>query len=73
MILSDSARQKVIDDKHIRLKLAVALNFTSGWILTRAYQNKPNGPLTTYAAIEVLQQELGMSKEEILQEASVNS
>ena len=63
-ILSDPA------NRPFRYRLAAALNFSEYWICKRIAQNKPNGPLTTLAAIRVISEETGLSQEEILEETS---
>ena len=67
MRLTETAIQK-IDDKEIRLKLALALGFTEQWIIASIAKNKENGPLTTYKALQVITKETGLRQKEILEE-----
>lgn len=50
------------------LKVAIALNFSEQWIVRLIKDNKDNGPLTTVAALRTLQEETGLSQEDILEE-----
>ncbi len=71
MILAPSLQERIIKTKSLRFKLSVALNFTSDWILTQAKRNKDNGPLTTFAAMEVIREETKLADEEILVASTV--
>jgi hypothetical protein len=48
-------------------KLMIGLEFTELWIKRLIDQNKNNGPLTTFRALEIIKQETGLSDSEILQ------
>jgi hypothetical protein len=69
MILSTTAIQSI--DRKTRRKLAAELDFTEYWIGKLLENNKPNGPLTTAKAIEVIGAETGLSRDEMLQEEEV--
>lgn len=56
------------DEKALRTRLALALNFTERWILKCIQENKPNGPLTTVAALKVIKKETGLKESELLEE-----
>jgi hypothetical protein len=58
---------KQINTRPIRLKLAIALNRSERWIEMSVINNKPNGILTTAAAIQVIKEETGLSDSEILE------
>jgi hypothetical protein len=70
--------QKVVDiigektdrAKAIRFRLALALSFTDVWIQRCIKANKDNGPLTTFKALNIIQNELGFPQEEILEESA---
>lgn len=57
---------KAINDKTIRLKLAMELKVTEQWIITLLGNNKENGPLTTAGAMRVIRQETRLSDDQIL-------
>ncbi len=59
---------KALKNQAIRLKLAIALGFSEQWINKVIEANKPNGPLTTMAAIKVLREETGLTDSELLEE-----
>lgn len=65
MKLSNKAIQN-IDNQQCRLRLALTLGFSETWVRGLIQKNKPNGPLTTIAALKVIQSETGMSQSEIL-------
>lgn len=64
---------KGLKNQALRLKLALALGFSEQWIVRVIDANKPNGPLTTAAALLVLREELGLSDREILDDVSVGA
>lgn len=64
MKLSKKAIRKI--DKTATLKLAIALGFTELWVSRLIKKNKPNGPLTTPGALDVIRQATGLSDQEIL-------
>lgn len=65
MILTQKAI-KAIDKPRVRLKLALALDFTEQWIIKLLDQNKENNPLTTYTALEIIRKETGLKDSQIL-------
>jgi hypothetical protein len=66
MILSQHIVDLIIESIPLRQKLGLALTFTDEWVKQRARQNKPNGPLTTYQAIQIISEETKMDVNEIL-------
>lgn len=66
MILSKQVVDLIIESIPLRQKLGLALTFTDEWVKQRARQNKPNGPLTTYTAIQIIQEETKMDVQDIL-------
>lgn len=56
-----------INNKTFHSKLALALDFTDTWVRVLIAKNKENGPLTTIKAIQLIQEETGLSHEEILE------
>ena len=66
MKLSKKAVRK-ISNPHAIGQLMIGLEFTELWIKRLIDQNKINGPLTTYRALEIIKQETGLSDDEILQ------
>jgi hypothetical protein len=65
MKLTKRAIQR-IDNKRTKTLLALALNSTERWVTICISKNKPNGPLTTAAALEVIRKETGMVDSQIL-------
>lgn len=65
MKLSTTALQ-IISQPTVRLRLAMALGFREHYITTLTKKNKENGPLTTVAAIRVIQEASGFTESEIL-------
>lgn len=65
-VLRNSIVDDVVADKSLRRDLGAALDFTEEWIIRRARQNKPNGPLTTYAALLVLENHYGETMNQLL-------
>lgn len=72
MILRETVIQKILENG-LSLKLAEALDFTQGWIITLAKANKKNGPLTTASALKVIREFTGLSDSEILLEEVVEA
>lgn len=66
MILTQKALTQ-IDEKRVRLQLALALNCTEQWIIKMISANKPNGPLTTESALRVMEKETGLLRKQLLQ------
>lgn len=66
MKLSKKAVRK-ISNPHAIGQLMIGLDFTELWIKRLIDQNKINGPLTTYRALEIIKQETGLTDDEILQ------
>lgn len=56
-----------LDDNLIRLNVAIALGFTDTWVRSLTAKNKPNGPLTTVAAVRTIQTLTGMGESEVLE------
>ena len=69
MKLTEKALQQ-IDNKTIRAKLALALDFTERWIIKCIKENKANGPLTTIAALRLIKRETGLKESEILEDSA---
>lgn len=67
MKLTPQALQK-ISEKRIRRRLADALDVTDQSVQNYIRDNKTNGPLTTYAALLVIKDELKADESEILEE-----
>lgn len=65
MKLSKKAISKISNRESI-LNLALALGFTEIWINKLIEANKDNGPLTTIKAINTIQEDTGLTQEEIL-------
>jgi hypothetical protein len=61
---------KAVDQREIRLKLALALCCTEAWIIKLIGANKKNGPLTTASAISVIKQETGFTDKAILEDTT---
>lgn len=60
-----------IDDKTIRLKLAIALKCTEQWVIKLIDANKHNGPLTTASALIVIRTETKLTDDQILEAEKV--
>jgi hypothetical protein len=69
MKISKKALQN-LHSRQAKAALMGVLGFSEVWITKVIKANKPNGPLTTAAAIKVIEQETGMSQEQILEEVS---
>jgi hypothetical protein len=72
MILTEKALAK-INNRETILKLAFVLGFTEIWIVKLIAKNKPNGDLTTAAALRVIKEETDLLEEEILEEEKVEA
>lgn len=59
--------------KNTRTRLALELNFTERWVLKLIQENKPNGPLTTMAALNVIKADTGMEIHEILEAKPIST
>jgi len=55
MVLTKKALE-AINDKTVRLQLALKLKCTEQWIIKLIEANKENGPLTTHSALSVIKQ-----------------
>jgi hypothetical protein len=66
MILTDTSKQKVSDDIQLRQAIGRKLKVTDAWVKVLAQQNKPNGPLTTVGAVQVIREETQLADHEIL-------
>lgn len=62
---------KTIDKAETRLKLALGLSFSETWIRSLIADNRNNGPLTTFKALEVIRQETKLEDSEILEAEKV--
>jgi hypothetical protein len=56
-----------INNRDIRLKLALGLSFSETWIRDLISVNKDNGPLTTAKSLQVIREETGLTDSEILE------
>lgn len=65
MKLTKKAIRKINNPQAIG-QLMIGLEFTELWIKRLIEQNKSNGPLTTYKALEIIRKETGLSNEDIL-------
>jgi hypothetical protein len=73
MKLSPKALKKISGSrdhsaKITRTKLALTLNYTESWVRRCILENKDNGPLTTFAALQIIGEDTGLSQEQILVE-----
>jgi|GEM_PF-6906837 len=59
---------KLLKNRVVMLKVAIALNFSEQWILVLIKRNGSNGPLTTMKAIQTIQAETGLTQAEILED-----
>ena len=66
MKLSQPIAERIADDILLRQKIGTELEFTDAWVQTLAKVNKPNGPLTTYSVVQLIQKETKMNVDEIL-------
>lgn len=62
---------KAIDKQGIRLKLALGLGFTEGWIISLIGQNKNNGPLTTAKALQIIKTETKLPDQQLLEDEPI--
>ena len=68
MVLTNKALE-LINDKTVRLQLALKLKCTEQWIIKLIDANKENGPLTTHSALAVIKEHTKLkSDNQILQE-----
>jgi len=65
MKLTKKAIRKISNPEAIG-QLMIGLEFTELWIKRLIDQNKNNGPLTTYRALEIIKKETGLNDDEIL-------
>jgi hypothetical protein len=69
MVLTNKALE-VINDKTVRLQLALKLKCTEQWIIKLIEANKENGPLTTHSALTVIKEHTKLKLDnQILKEA----
>lgn len=66
MKLSSKAIE-AINNRPVIMSLALTLGFSELWVNKLIEANKPNGPLTTVAALEVIRKETELSDKEILE------
>jgi len=69
MKLTEKAKL-AINNHQGRVALMSALGFRELWVIKSIENNKPNGPLTTVAAVKAIQQVTGLSQDEILEEVA---
>lgn len=62
MVLTKKAL-KAINEKRIRLELALKLDCTEQWVIRLIEANKPNGPLTTHSAIQVIKEHTNLKED----------
>lgn len=58
---------KEVNTVKTRVALASALGFSEQWIIKLISQNKENGPLTTVAAVKIIERETGLAQSQILE------
>jgi len=56
-----------LQDRALRLQLALQMGFTEVWMNKLVERNKENGPLTTFKAVQIIEVETGLKQEEILE------
>lgn len=61
-----------INNPAVRLKLALGLAFTEGWVISLIGANKDNGPLTTAKALQIIKSETGLKTQELLEDLPVS-
>lgn len=66
MKISEKALQN-LQSRQAKAALMGVLGFSEVWISKVIKANKPNGPLTTAAALKVIEQETGLKAKEILE------
>jgi hypothetical protein len=66
MRVSKKAIRK-IDNQSTRLKLAQVIPCSETWVRVLIKKNKPNGPLTTIAAVGVITEVTGLDQSEVLE------
>jgi hypothetical protein len=71
MILTSDVVTKIEDDLNLRLALAKGLTFTEDWVKRLGKANKPNGPLTTVKAVQIIQEETKLEVDKILVDEKV--
>ncbi len=55
-----------INNPSVIAELMKALGFSELWVKRLILQNRINGPLTTYTALEVIRKETGLADDKIL-------
>lgn len=68
MKLTNKAKEAITNRASV-LKLALALDFSELWIDKLIEANKNNGPLTTAKALQIIQEETGLTQDDILEES----
>lgn len=71
MKLKQTTIRKLLDNRAVRLDIAMALGFGEVWTDRLIAANKNNGPLTTIKALQVIREELNLTDSEILEEETV--
>jgi len=64
---------KLLKNRPLMLKVAIALDFSEQWILILIKRNGNNGPLTTIKALQTIQTETGLSQGEILEAETIDN
>lgn len=64
---------KLLKNRPLMLKVAIALDFSEQWILILIKKNGNNGPLTTIKALTTIQEETGLTQVEILEDESIGA
>jgi len=59
---------KRINSKEVRQELLPIFNITEGQLIRKIKNNRPNGDLTTLAAIEVIQRKTKLKRGDLLEE-----
>lgn len=67
MKLNNSLSLELLSRRDVKLKLALALCFSEKWVNILLSENKENGPLTTYKALQVIHETTGRPLHEILE------
>lgn len=71
MILNQSVVDSLKKNKAVKSDLVVALDKHFGTIERLLNQNIKNGPLTTFAAVEIIKKATGLTEDQILEKDTV--
>lgn len=66
MILTQKALEGIKGNRRLMHKLGLELDYGEQWIVESIKRNVNNGPFTTWAALELIKKDLGLSLEEVL-------